>query len=155
MRRSSRFPFTGLLVIVAVIILAAYGKPTPSEQAPSSSRTFSFLYQVHVPAMKDSVGTLYLWLPLPQQDDYQKIENLQIESLVAHTEGRDPDYHNPFVMFAPTAAQVESGFDATVRFIATRREHKVDLVSASAKVVALKNAASGAELQRYLEPDRM
>jgi len=155
MRRSSRFPFTGLLVIVAVIILAAYGKPTPSEQAPSSSRTFSFLYQVHVPAMKDSVGKLYLWLPLPQQDDYQKIENLQIESLVAHTEGRDPDYHNPFVMFAPTAAQVESGFDATVRFIATRREHKVDLVSASAKVVALKNAASGAELQRYLEPDRM
>jgi hypothetical protein len=50
--------------------------------------------------------------------------------------------------------QAESGFDATVHFVATRREHKVALVAASTKVVAL-NTASAPDLQRYLEPDKM
>lgn len=154
MRRSSFFPFTALLVIVTVAMLAAYAQPTPSELSAATTRTFSFTYQVHVPPTKDPAAKLYLWLPLPQQDDYQKIENLQIESAVAHQAGRDPEYHDPFVLFQPTAAQVESGFDATVRFLATRREHKVDLVPVASKIKS-KNTASASDLQRYLEPDKM
>jgi len=44
-----------------------------------------------VPATKDPAGKVYLWLPLLQQDDYQKIERPQIESAVAHTEPFKPD----------------------------------------------------------------
>ena len=153
MRRSSLLPLALLLIAGTAAILAVQAQPTPSDQPPASSRTLSFVYQVHVPATENPAGKLYLWLPLPQQDDYQKIENVQIESVVAHTEGHDPEYHNPFVQFEPTPAQVESGFDATVRFVATRREHKVDLVSTSAK--AAKSTLSKGELERYLEPDKM
>ena len=155
MRRSSLLPIIGLTLIAVSTALATYGQqPTPSGPAHATSRTFSFNYQVHVPATKDAVGKLYLWLPLPQSDDYQAIENLQVESVVAHKEGRDPDYHNPYALFEPSAAQVEAGFDATVRFVATRREHKVDLLPASTKAAA-KASPSAAELQRYLEPDKM
>ena len=154
MRRSSLFSLILLLIVLTAAILAARAKPTPSDQPAATSRAFSFVYQVHVPATPAPAGKLYLWLPLPQQDDYQNIENLQIESAVVHTEGHDPVYHNPFSLFEPTQAQVESGFDATVRFVATRREHKVDLISTSAKV-APKNPASESDLERYLEPDKM
>jgi len=155
MRRSSLLlAAVAAALSIAVLATVAYAQPTPSGQVPATSRTFAFTYQVHVPPTKDASGKLYLWLPLPQQDDYQKIENLQIESVVAHTDGRDPQYHNPFVVFEPNAAQVEAGFDATVRFVATRREHKVDLVPASAKA-GTASVPSKAELERYLEPDKM
>jgi len=153
MRRTSLLSLAGFLFAAAALMRMAHARSTASDPLPTAARRFAFTYQVHVPAAKDAPGKLYLWLPMPQQDDYQKVEDLQIESPVAYSEGRDPEYHNPFVLFQPTAAQLESGFDATVRFVATRWEHKVDLVSASARVVAAN--APPPDLQRYLEPDRL
>ena len=79
------------------------------------SRTVAFTYQVHVPANQVAQGRLLLWLPLPQQDEYQKIRDLQIETPVAHSEGREPEYGNSSVLLQPTPAELESGFDVTLR----------------------------------------
>lgn len=156
MRRQTLFlilTLQGLVVGVGLAANTLASRPDPDQTSPSS-RTFLFTYQVHVPATKDTEGILLLWLPLPQQDDYQKIRNLQIESRVAHSEGREPEYGNPFVEFQPTGAEREAGFDATVRFEATRYEHKVSLDSASAKL-AVKPSPVPGDLQRYLEPDKL
>jgi len=118
------------------------------------SRTFAFTYEVHVPAVKDAQGRLLLWLPLPQQDAYQKIQDLQIESAVAHGQGKDSEYSNTYVLFQPTHAQLDAGYDATVRFVATRYEHKVELDSAPARLAAM-NASASPDLRRYLEPDKL
>lgn len=124
------------------------------DQLLPASRTFSFTYQVHVPAVKDTQGKMLLWLPLPHQDAYQRIQDLQIDTTVSHTQGRETEYGNSFLLLQPTPAQLDSGFDVAVRFVARRFEHKVSLDSASAKLVAM-NYASAPDLQRYLEPDKL
>ena len=152
MRRYALFPFVVLLVFAATFALTANARPTPDPTPPS--RTFAFTYQVHVPATKNAGAKFFLWLPLPQQDAYQKIRDLQIVSPVAHMEGRESEYGNSYVVFQPTTEQLEAGFDATIRFVATRSEHKVPLDSASAPLVAM-NTPTSSDLERYLEPDKL
>jgi transglutaminase-like putative cysteine protease len=95
-----------------------------------------------------------LWLPLPQQNEHQKIRDIQINSTVPHSEGRESEYGNSYVLFRPTPAELQEGFDATIHFVATRFEHKVPLDSASPKRVAM-NDCRPPDLQRYLEPDKL
>jgi transglutaminase-like putative cysteine protease len=152
MARSTALPGLGTVVLVLVAFLT----PNSASQAQTTppSRTFAFSYQVHVPATKDAGGKFLLWLPLPQQNEFQKSSNLRIDSPVAHTEGSDPEYHNPYVVFEPTTAQLETGFDVTVHFVATRFEHKVDLASVSTPRIAT-TGSTPPDLQRYLEPDKL
>lgn len=154
MRRSSLLMVLGLLLSAASLTLMARSRSPRSDQSLPVSRTFAFTYQVHVPASKDAPGKLLLWLPLPPQDPYQKIQDLQIDSPVARSQGRESEYGNSYVLFQPTPAQLDSGFDVTVHFVATRFEHKISLDSPSAKLAAT-NSSSSPDLQRYLEPDRL
>jgi transglutaminase-like putative cysteine protease len=140
-----------IALVTAASIAASLGAQA---QTTPPSRTFAFSYHVHVPATKDAGGKFLLWLPLPQQNEYQKISDLRIDSPVAHTEGSDPEYHNAYAFFEPTAAQLENGFDVTVHFVATRFEHKVDLASLSTAGAAT-GGSTPANLQRYLEPDKL
>jgi hypothetical protein len=78
---------------------------SPAQTINPPSRTFALTYQVHVPAEKDANGRFLMWLPLPQQDEYQKIRDLQINSDVAHSLGRDSEYKNSYVLFEPTHAR--------------------------------------------------
>lgn len=125
-----------------------------ADAAEAASRSFEFTYRVHVPASEQPTGAVRLWLPLPQADRYQDVRSLSIESPVEYSLGADPEYKNKFALFNPTAQQATSGFDVTVHFVATRREHKVALQN-----VALKSASadfsSDAMLRRYLEPDKL
>lgn len=154
MRRSSIFLALALSLLAACMTLTARIHPSRSDQPIPPSRTFAFTYQVHVPANPDAQGRLLLWLPLPQQDEYQRIRDLQIETRVPQSEGREPEYGNSYVLLQPTPAELESGFDVTLRFIATRLEHKVSLDSASPRPVAM-NSSAPPDLQRYLEPDKL
>lgn len=153
MRRQSP-KFIAALIALFLAVFGSTPALSSDDALTKPSRKFVFTYQVHVPGMKDVPGDLLVWLPLPQQDKYQKIEELQIESPVTHTEGRETQYGNSYVLFRPNAAQKESGFDATIRFVATRFEHKVALPTSSAKIVAY-NADANPELKRYLEPDKL
>ena len=125
---------------------------SPAQTINPPSRTFALTYQVHVPAEKDADGRFLMWLPLPQQDEYQKIRDVQINSNVAYSLGRDSEYKNSYVVFEPTRAQRDPGFDVATSFVATRLEHKVSLDTEIAKIISLKSSARPV-LQRYLEPD--
>jgi transglutaminase-like putative cysteine protease len=147
---SLRLPSTIVLMLFAAFLTA---NSASHAQATPPSRTFAFTYQVHVPATKEAGGKFLLWLPLPQQNEFQKIGNLRIDAPVAHTEGSDPEYHNPYALFEPTSAQLETGFEVTVRFVATRFEHKVDLSISAARLAM--SSSTPPDLQRYLEPDKL
>jgi transglutaminase-like putative cysteine protease len=154
MRRPSAITFLLLLVAFAGLLSAHSSHRTKSGPASQpASRKFSFTYQVHVPANKDANAKFFLWLPLPQEDGYQKVEDLRIDSAVAFTKGRDPEYGNSFALFQPTPAQLGAGFDVAVHCVATRFEHKVEVVPSSASAEA--KPAGDPPLQRYLEPDRL
>ena len=85
MRRSSLLSFSGLLLIVLLAILTAHTQPFPSDQPATLARTFTFTYQLHVPATTDAHGKLYIWLPLPQQDDDQEIDVIFTSNQPWHT----------------------------------------------------------------------
>jgi transglutaminase-like putative cysteine protease len=146
------------LVLIPAAAALLFALPThssrPDAKSAAASRTFSFSYQVHVAPTKDASGKLLLWLPLPQQDAYQQIRDLRIDTTVAHSQGQDPEYGNPYALFQPTASQLAAGFDVSVTFVATRLEHKVSLASARTTNGSM-NPASDPALQRYLQPDRL
>jgi transglutaminase-like putative cysteine protease len=122
--------------------------------SPESHRSFSFTYQVHVPANADAKSS-HLWIPLPQNDAFQSVSNLAIESSVPHSEGRDPEYHNPFAVFTPSAAQAAVGYDVTLLFNATRREHAVNIHSPAVQNASDVTSAADPLMKRYLEPDKL
>src|SRR4029077_9768181 len=95
--------FSFLLIPAAAALLFALPSHSSKPDAPSAapSRTFSVSYQVHVPAAKDTSGKRLLCLPLPQQDGCQQSKYLRIAADVAHSEGQDPEYGNPYALFQP------------------------------------------------------
>ena len=147
-------PFLGLLFVLVVVSIAQPARTNTTASAPEpSTRSFEFTYQVHFPATPNPAGPVRLWIPLPQRDGYQDLSNLRIESPVAYSQGHDPEYKDAFAVFKPTLQQAAAGFDVTLRFTATRHEHKVDLDG------AMKNASASLPpdpmLHRYLEPDKL
>src|SRR5579864_2440104 len=130
-------------ILATVISLVYVAHPAPAVNAdaaaPLAARSFEFTYQVHFPQTENPGGPVRLWLPLPQPDGYQDVSALHIDSPAAYSQGRDSEYKNRFAMFKPTAKQYATGFDVTVRFTATRREHRVALDDSP------KNASSRSE----------
>lgn len=141
----------GLLAILLTLTTAVRAHRQNPDAAEIAARHFEFTYQVHVPANSEAKGTEKIWIPVPQSDTFQDIRDLHLESSVQNSRGRDREYGNTFAIFSPTAEQSATGFDVTMRFTVTRREHKVTLDGASPK------PKSGGDplLQRYLEPDKL
>jgi transglutaminase-like putative cysteine protease len=148
-------PFFRVTVAFVVLVSIARSARTTSAVSPSerSVRSFDFTYQVHFPATKNPAGPVRLWIPLPLPDGYQDLSALHIDSPVTFSRGRDPEYKDSFAVFKPTLRQAATGFDVTLRFTATRHEHKVSLDGAFDKVSA--RLPADPMLQRYLEPDKL
>jgi transglutaminase-like putative cysteine protease len=153
--RQSHF-FVGLF-LAAIVLCVRTGRTAVRDYSASSpSRTFSFVYRVHVPANAEIVASSHLWIPIPQADGYQEIHSLHIDSPVAYSQGLDPEYGNRFAMFTPTPKQITTGFDVAIYFTATRHEHKVPLQQTSIGFAATPiSQAESSLLQRYLQPDQL
>jgi transglutaminase-like putative cysteine protease len=149
-------PLVCILAAFAGLSLAAHPRwnAAVDSSREAASRSFEFTYQVHFPATENSSGPVRLWLPLPQSDGYQDVRVLHIDCPVKYAQGHDPVYKNRFAMFKPTPQQAAAGFDVTIRFTATRHEHKVSLDDATLKNASV-TASADPLLQRYLEPDNM
>jgi transglutaminase-like putative cysteine protease len=140
--------------LVCLICVAHHSTAVSADSVPpEAARSFEFTYQVHFPATENPGGPVRLWLPLPQADGYQDVSMLHIDSPAAYSQGRDSEYKNRFAMFKPTAKQYASGFDVTVRFTATRHEHRVALDGSIKEASAA--APAGPLLRRYLEADKL
>jgi transglutaminase-like putative cysteine protease len=110
--------------------------------AQPRERNFSFEYRAKVPS--GSTGTSFrLWVPIPHDDDYQRITNLKIESPEPYqvvTDGLGNRILSIASAHAPSVA---------VTFDCARKEHlRPTAVSGGATL-------SPAERARWLAPDRM
>jgi len=143
----------GMLASFALCFRAVSAKP-PRVDPTKSQRTFTFTYQVHVSPQVETQSS-HLWIPLPQNDAFQTVSNLKIESAVSHSEGRDPEYQNPFAIFTPTPGQAAAGYDVTLTFNAIRREHLVDIHDPSLQTASAAIPANDPLMKRYLEPDKL
>jgi transglutaminase-like putative cysteine protease len=158
MFKSRLIPVLGVALLLsrtaAFLLHSASPASAGAVVASESQRSFSFTYQVHVPA-DAAAKSSHLWIPLPQNDSFQTVSKLKIESAVAHSEGRDPEYQNPFAVFTPSAAQAAAGYDVTLLFNATRREHAVDIHSPALQNASAAPPTNDPLMKRYLEPDKL
>lgn len=139
--------------VVMLAIIATMMSPARGDgPAPIPSRHFEFTYQVTVPPQPSGSGLLRLWIPLPPDDAFQQISGLKIVSSVSHTEASESEYSDRSAYFAPSAQQAAKGFTVEMHFVATRREHKVSLINASASSA---ETLSPEMRERYLQPDNL
>jgi hypothetical protein len=78
MKTLSRFtiPALAALTLGGVAILAAAPRATGEEAAPAV-RTFKFTYTAKIPKPADGSKRLDAWIPLPVEDDLQKVADLK------------------------------------------------------------------------------
>lgn len=133
-----------------IVVVAAVGSGVSGfSQAGVAARSFEFTYVTRIPGLPGGAKSSRIWIPLPQSDPYQTINDLRIESAFAYSTHRDSEYGNAYVYLEVPAAKVEGAAEVRVHFQATRQEHRVAL---GAQPVAAKMGAG--ELQRFLQPDR-
>jgi transglutaminase-like putative cysteine protease len=111
--------------------------------AQPRERWFTFEYRAAVPSTV--VGKSFrLWVPIPHDDDYQRIANVRIESLVPYQVSTD-ELGNRILSLESTKTP-----SITVKFDCMRKEH-LRPTGASTGAASL----SMAEKARWLAPDRM
>jgi len=94
-----------------------------AQGAETATRRFEFTYTARVepPTASSSPGCLRVWLPVPQNDDFQQIENLRVDSPLPHRFTAEAKYGNRMICVEsgqPLAAPVI----VTVRFNVKRCE---------------------------------
>jgi transglutaminase-like putative cysteine protease len=111
--------------------------------AQPRDRQFSFEYRAAVPSNL-SAHSFRLWIPIPHDDDYQRITNLQIES--------PNPYHISTDELGNTVLNIESTKPASIalKFDCVRKEHLRPTPSTTA-VAPL----TPAERAHWLAPDRL
>jgi transglutaminase-like putative cysteine protease len=123
-----------------------------SSNATAPLRKFEFTYVAKIPALPADAKVSRIWIPLPQSDRYQTIRNLKIEAPFAYTERKDPEYGNEYLYVEVPASKIAQPADVRVTFDVTRREHRVAL---EPRPASTPSRMSPADLQRYLQPDRL
>lgn len=118
-----------------------------------TDRTFEFTYVARVPALPKA-KQLRVWIPIPQADDHQDIEQLRIESPAPYEMHRGGEYGNRYVYLEVNAGAVAGPVEIRMSFVAKRREHKVTLPPAP-QVGLSASWMDDARLERFLQPDRL
>ncbi len=116
--------------------------PTPRE------RSFSFEYAAIVKDVPTGTRTVDIWLPVPHADEFQRIDNLRVETAYQwqFETGTDSNRFLHIRVLNPT----EPSIAVTMRFDAVRKEHIQSLALTSSNPVP-----DPPGLERYLQPDRL
>lgn len=142
-RTTVHFILKSALAILALLS----GSVLPA--SPPKARSLALEYTGLVQEIPAGTRQLDFWMPVPHDDPYQQITNLEVESTHRYEMNTDA-LGNRIIHLRldhPKAGKVQ----ITLRFNAIRREHRQDLLRVAAGTVGAK--AGGAE--RWLKPDRL
>ncbi|NOZ03727.1 MAG: transglutaminase domain-containing protein [FCB group bacterium] len=106
--------FPGFLLAAAVFFSGCESKPDNSEIG------FEFRYQV----VFTEPGQLKAWIPVPQNDVFQTISNLRIESNLTYRTLYDSVYHNRFVVVDGVVGETPDTL--VITFDVLRKEAGID-----------------------------
>jgi transglutaminase-like putative cysteine protease len=96
----------------------ASAKSAPGLQA---TRKFEFTYRAEVKELPAGAKRVELWIPVPPDDAFQTIANLQVECPVPHAFTTEKEYGNRLLH---VLAEPAAPFAVTMRFEANRAEQK-------------------------------
>jgi transglutaminase-like putative cysteine protease len=131
-------------IVIAVLVSGALFPAS----APNA-RTFSLEYNVLVKDIPAGTRQLDFWMPVPHDDPYQQITHLEVESANAYQVATDAPGNR--ILHLRVEHPDANTLAVTLRFTATRREHRQDVLRASSRHVE----ASADETAPALKPDRL
>jgi transglutaminase-like putative cysteine protease len=140
----------GSLRISAAVALPLALAVAFSAPAPPRQRAFHLEYKAIVKAIPPGAKHVELWVPVPHDDDYQKISNLQIDCRYPY-KITTASLGNT-MLHADVEAPKEGSFTVTVRLDARRQEHIQSRLFGEGPPLREEDPAA---LAQYLKPDRL
>jgi transglutaminase-like putative cysteine protease len=119
--------------------------------AAPHERKFEFEYKATVKDIPAGAKKLNLWIPIPHDSPFQKIEDMQIDSPYPY-KIHASEYGNRILHISLDNPQ-QSNFTVTVRFNAARKEHVQERLQ-QAKYAPVKEERDS-NMARWLKPDRL
>jgi len=132
----------------ALAVLALSIGPVLSA-GPPKARSLALEYTATVKEIPAGTQHLDFWMPVPHDDPYQQITNVEVESPNPYEISADALGNRILHLRVkhPEASKVQ----VRLRFNAIRREHRQDLLHVAAGPVE----ANTGEVKRWLKPDRL
>jgi len=127
--------------LIGAVALAAMAVETPH------ARSISMEYSASIGAVADGTAEVDLWMPVPHDDPYQRIEGMEITSPYRHEIAVDEIGNR--ILHLRVEEPASEPIRVTLRFEATRREHRQELVATGV------HDEPPRELARWLKPDRL
>ncbi|UOQ73036.1 transglutaminase-like domain-containing protein [Hymenobacter cellulosilyticus] len=147
----SSLPKAFSFLLLAGTLLSWNGK-SPVSTAPVRARTFAFEYTATVKDLPAQAKETDLWIPVPHSDKSQDINNLVISSPYPY-ELLDAAHGNK-VLHLRVLNPEPTSFSVSMKFDATRREHKNPVLVPEAGGKKEKEAADP-DMQRWLQADQL
>lgn len=141
-RTAARFILGRVLAVIAFSTLSVFPAGVPK------TRSLALEYTAVVRDIPAGTRQLDFWMPVPHDDPYQEITNLEVES--AYPYRVDADALGNRILHLRIDHAEAGALQVTLRFNATRREHLQDLLH-----VAAGSVESSGDVKRWLRPDRL
>lgn len=113
---------------LALIFSARFsGEASAADAQAASSRSFTFAYITHVPALPAGSHQLRIWLPLPFEERAQIVSDVKIECPIRFKIEHEKEYNNRYAYFVVEPDDIKGPFDIRMTLHAQRLEHHVAL----------------------------
>ncbi len=129
--------------LIGAVALAALAAQNPH------SRSISMEYSASIGAVAAGTAKVDLWMPVPHDDPYQRIEGLEVTSPYPYEIAVDESGNR--ILHVRVAEPSSEPIRVTLRFEATRREHRQELAVAPGAV----REEAPQELARWMKADRL
>jgi transglutaminase-like putative cysteine protease len=135
--------------MLAVIATVAAAAPTSDATPPDRQRDFRFTYhsEIAIPAGANHVEA---WIPLPREDQFQRITSLNVDTPVHH-EIVEQNHNGNRLLHLEASAPVPASIPVTLSFEVKRSEEAPNLERAQRNVPE----PSGDEFAEFLGPDKL
>ena len=120
MNRDVQIKLFTILVIASVFSGTMVYTNGQKASTKESFRGFHFIYKVTVPRVSGVEGLTQIWIPVPQDNEFQEVTNLDVWSPHNYTIGYDPIYNNKMVHVV--ASQPIEEFTVSFSFDIKRKE---------------------------------
>ena len=136
-------------ILPVLLMFTGVGVNAIAAQPEARTRAFHFEYKTTVKEIPAGASRLQLWIPVPQDDPYQQIRNLKIDSPSAYEVA---EVGGNRMLHIAIADPKQSHLTVTISLDAVRKEHIQSRLFSGSEPAREEDPK---DLARYLKPDRL
>ncbi len=147
--RKIRLGEIALISLATLALLSSAVHAATDATQPDRQRDFRFTYRTEI-AIAPGSNHVAAWIPLPREDQFQRISGLEIDTPVHH-EIVDQNHNGNRVLHLDSSAPLPASIPVTVRFDVKRAEESANLERAQRNIPE----PSGGKFAEFLSPDQL